>query len=392
MLAELLTPFINTGLSCTLETNQAGAGWHSRSKVKGVAHAWNFHTPHYNFAHSVWCENMATDTAEVEVESEKQLNNDEGEFQNEERFIAVDSDSVCDTNILSPTTTTNRSLKFQMTDDTDYEETSFTDSNFSSQVFEAETEGVQSQAAEQTSSVSVLNGKINRPYMQQKRQMRILSSQGNYETKVDTFEEAFSKQRYAGSFRFQFFRDEFASHENRAQVNSADTTNQSLESQIVNNDDNQTCSTDAQRSQAFAEQPQVLEQSVPTSRPHGQRQKRMRILSSQGSNESNVDNFEEAFSKHRYAGSFRLRFCKDEVIAQENRTQICSSDPMQSVTANLQNEIDIQVLSEQTTAPCKQMVNSNNDSKTSGPGMEYEKGPVFTEVYTNEIEMKEDKR
>lgn len=342
---------------------------------------------------------MAVDTAELEIESEKHLNDDEDEFQNGKRFVkacAINSDGTefpfSDTNVLSPTTATNRSLESQMiTNDVEDKETPFIDSNSNSQVFEAENEDEQPQAAKQTSSVSVPNSEINRSHMQQKKRMRILSSQGNYENNVNTFEQAFSLHRYAGSFRLRFCRDESISHENRAQINNPDTTDQSLESWIMTNDDNKTYSadSDSQRSQAFVrfdveaedEQPQVDLLEQPTSEPNSrsQRQKEMKILSSQGNYESDVDTFEEAFSKHKHAGSFRLRFsCKDELVAQENRAH---------------DEISIHEFSEPTTSPCKQMVKSNNESKESE--MEHEKGPTkfneeLTDIYTNEVAVLED--
>ena len=133
--------------------------------------------------------------------------------------------------------------------------------------------------------------------------------------------------------------------------------------------------------------PQAVDQEQMTvSLPKGStnRQKQLlRILSSQGNYESNVDTFEEAFAKHRYAGSFRLRFCRDDVVSQENRAQVNSADTTESETLIIH---DIQELSELATPPCKQNVTNDTESKVSE--IECNQGPtslMTTELYVNDI-------
>ena len=245
-------------------------------------------------------------------------------------------------------------------------------------------------------SVSLPNSNTNGIRSQQLRRMTILSSESNSVSNVNTFEEAFSKNRHAGSFRLKFGRDELASG---AHVNRDDALNQSLEShdQIMNTE------SDAKDTESFLdsdssdvfimpedEHPQAVDQEQATVRlPKGttDRHKQMRIISSQGNYESSTDTFEEAFSKHRYAGSFRLRFCRDAVLHQGVRAQdlVSNADATQSETLVLHDDVDVQELHEPATPPCKEMATENSESKVSEINCEKGATNDFIAVQENEI-------
>ena len=321
--------------------------------------------------------------------------------KDESKSCGIDNDdtelSTCDTHVLIPTTAINQSMgsRIMTIDEAEDENTHVTDSSSQEFRFEAESENEQPQT-QPISSVSVPNRKTSGTGSQQlQRQLRILSSQSNYESNEDTFEEAFSKHRYAGSFRLKFCHNESLSHANREQINSADNINQSLESQIMTNDidakdkdtpDNHSDSSSKVFVNHGDKHPQAVDQEQMTvSLPKGStnRQKQiLRILSSQGNYESNVDTFEEAFAKHRYAGSFRLRFCRDDVVSQENRAQDNSADTTESETLVIQ---DVQELPESATPPCKQTVTNDTESKVSEIECERPTSLMTTELYVNDI-------
>ena len=241
-------------------------------------------------------------------------------------------------------------------------------------------------------SVSLPNSNTNGIRSQQLRRMTILSSESNSVSNVNTFEEAFSKNRHAGSFRLKIGRDELASG---AHVNRDDALNQSLEShdQIMNTE------SDAKDTESFLdsdssdvfimpedEHPQAVDQEQATVRlPKGttDRHKQMRIISSQGNYESSTDTFEEAFSKHRYAGSFRLRFCREPVVHQRVRAQVSNADTTGSEILVLHDDTDIQELPEPATPPCKEMATENSESKVSE--IKYEKGATASMSTTDDF-------
>ena len=229
------------------------------------------------------------------------------------------------------------------------------------------------------SSVSVQNSNTSSARPQQRRRRRILISQSNYESNVDTFEEDFSKHRYAGSFRLKFGRDEF---ESGAHNNNADA-NQLLESQklIMINDAKDTNVAESSfiesgsSSDMFVRPvdklPQAVDQEQATVKvPKGSttRKKQIRIFSSQEHNQSNAQSFEEGFSENKYAGSFRLRF-RDEVALRRNTAQVKRTDATESETLVLHDDIDIQELPEPATPPCQQTITHDSE-----PEMEYENG------------------
>ena len=225
-------------------------------------------------------------------------------------------------------------------------------------------------------SVSVQNSTTSstRPLQQSRR--RILISQSDYaESNVDTFEEAFSKHRYAGSFKLKFGRDEFAP--SGASTNNADA-NKSLESPITTDDAKDTdvaessfIESDSSSNIMFVrpmdEFPKAVDQEHATVRvPNNSttRKKQIRIFSSQGHNQNNADySFEEAFSRNKYASSFRLRF-SDEVIPQRNIAQVNSADATETETLILHDDIDIQELSEPATSPYQQIFTHDSEPET----------------------------
>ena len=139
----------------------------------------------------------------------KHLNNDES------KSCGIDNDdtelSTSDTNVLVPTTAIYQSMGSRMmtTDKVEDGDTHVTDSSSQELRFEVESENEQPQT-QPISSVSVPNSKTSGTRSQ--RQLKIMSSQSNRESNVDTFEEAFSKHRYAGSFRLRFCNNESLSH------------------------------------------------------------------------------------------------------------------------------------------------------------------------------------
>ena len=233
-----------------------------------------------------------------------------------------------------------------------------------------------------TPSVSIQNSTTSsttsstRP--QQQRRGRILISQSDYtESTVDTFEEAFSKHRHAGSFKLKFGTgDEFASP--GASINNADA-NKPLESPIMTNDAKDTdvaessfIESDSSSNVMFVrpvdEFPKAVDQeltaTVKVPNNSTTRKRQIRIFSSQGHNQNNADySFEEAFSRNKYASSFRLRF-RDEVIPQRNIAQVNSIDATETETLILHDNIDIQELSEPATSPCQQTVTHDSELET----------------------------
>ena len=69
--------------------------------------------------------------------------------------------------------------------------------------------------------------------------------------------------------------------------------------------------------------------------------KRMRRFSSPGDFSSDMVSFEEAFSKHEYAGSFRLRFRRDNLVAQENQATLYSNGTTESASLELLDDIEL---------------------------------------------------
>jgi hypothetical protein len=245
----------------------------------------------------------------------------------------------------------------------------------------------------QMSCVSVQNSNTNstRP-QQQKRRRTLISQSNNYESNVDTFEEAFSKHRYAGSFRLKFGRDGFSSG---AHVSNADA-NQSLKSQVMAEDAKDTDITESYLIDSDSsgdmlikpddEFPQAVDQeqaAVQVPKGSANRKKQIRIFSSQGNHVRDADSFEEAFSRNIYAGSFRLRF-RDEVVP---RRPVNSAEATESATLVLHEDIDIQELPEPVTDLRHRQQTIIHDSESKVPEMECEKGPttLMTAVHDDVI-------
>lgn len=229
------------------------------------------------------------------------------------------------------------------------------------------------------SSVSVQNSTTSSTRSQQQRRRRILISQSDYiyaKSTMDTFEEAFSKHRYAGSFKLKFGRNEFASP--GASINNADA-NKSLEYPIITNDAKDTDNaepsfkeSDSSSNIMFVrpvdEFPKAVDQehaaTVRVPNNSTTRKKQIRIYSSHEYNQNNaVYSFEEAFSRNKYASSFRLRF-RDEVVPQRNIAQVNSANATETETLILHDDIDIQEFPEPSTPPCQQTATHDSEAET----------------------------
>ena len=263
------------------------------------------------------------------------------------------------------------------------------------------------EAVTEVSSMIPRNSNANTTRTQQQRRMRILTSQENSKSNQDTFEESFSKHRHAGSFRLRYSRDEFASEAN---VDNVVAPNQSLKSANDSKDtdirihelyfhDSDSNSEVLVKPEDELPQEVGQEQStVKISKDSKNKTKQiLRVLSSQGSDNCNADTFEDAFSKHRYAGSFRLRFgtCRDEVASLANRVSDNSADTTESLTLDLQDEIDIEELAIDLPPPATlpgKKTTTNPESKVLE--VEEEKGPVDlmttdSELYVNDMAVQE---
>ena len=281
-----------------------------------------------------------------------------------------------------------------MTIDAEDEDVPVTNSGSGSQEFNFE-------AVTEVSSMIPRNSNANTTRTQQQRRMRILTSQDS-KSNQDTFEESFSKHRHAGSFRLRYSRDEFASEAN---VDNVVAPSQSLKSADDSKDTDirihELCFYDSDSNSEVLvkpedELPQEVDQeqsTVKISKDSNNKTKQLRVLNFQGSDNCNPDTFEEAFSKHRYAGSFRLRFGRDEVASLANRASDNSADTTESLTLDLQDEIDIEELAIDLPQPAilpgkKTTINFNNpESKVLE--VEGEKGPVDlittdSELYVND--------
>ena len=170
----------------------------------------------------MWCENMAVNETELEFKEGKHLNGDDSEFHHSEGLVQVGD---CGSNVLPPCSTSHTAGTNDQVSDNDTNKTSFSgSSNAVFDRFEAELQNKQPQVeVEPRSTAKITESSTNSRPWQQTR-VRISSFQENSANDVDTFEEAFSKHRYAASFRLRFCRDELVSRESRTHVQAIDTT------------------------------------------------------------------------------------------------------------------------------------------------------------------------